>query len=202
MPQARPVSIARHAVLADGETRDLMALCQDNRVSLSTAVSAAILLAEWQIQETPSIPIPYVSPEDLRCLLSPPVAATASTNPLGVAAYLAEIDSDTDIVELAGDIAQNFGKTCRRVSSSSLSPLQSAGCRRSTRPSRCRDVHGWRTGADDAHSRQPGDRRRPWRDVADRIDGSRHLLHRYLSSTGCGSSITRMPPQAGERSKP
>jgi hypothetical protein len=106
---ARPVSVpVTRCWLTEGETQGLMALCQENRVSLSTAVSAAILLAEWKIRETPSIPIPYIYPVDLRYLLSPPVAATASTNPLGVAAYLAEINSDTDIVELAGDIAQNF----------------------------------------------------------------------------------------------
>jgi hypothetical protein len=106
---AKPISVPlARCWLTERETRDLMALCQENRVSLSTVVSAAILLAEWQIRGTPNIPIPYIYPVDLRYLLSPPVSATGSTNPLGVATFLAEIDSRTDLVELAGDIAQTF----------------------------------------------------------------------------------------------
>ena len=41
-------------------------------------------------------------------VLSPPVSATACTNPLGVATYLAEIDHNTDVVDLARDIAETF----------------------------------------------------------------------------------------------
>ncbi len=105
----KPISVpVTRCWLTERETRDLMALCQQNRVSLSTVVSAAILLAEWKIRATPNIPIPYIYPVDLRYLLSPPVSATGSTNPLGVATYLAEIESDTDIVDLAADIAQTF----------------------------------------------------------------------------------------------
>jgi hypothetical protein len=102
-----PVPVAR-CWLTERETLDLLAFCRENRVSISTVVSAAILLAEWQIRDTPNVPIPYVYPVDLRYLLSPPVSAMGSTNPLGLATYLAEIDADTDVVELAGDIAQTF----------------------------------------------------------------------------------------------
>jgi phenolphthiocerol/phthiocerol/phthiodiolone dimycocerosyl transferase len=106
---AKPISVpAARCWLTERETRDLMALCQENRVSLSTVVSAAVLLAEWQFRGTPNIPIPYIYPVDLRYLLSPPISSTGSTNPLGVATYLAEIESDTDIVELASDIAHTF----------------------------------------------------------------------------------------------
>jgi hypothetical protein len=106
---ANPVAVpVARCWLTERETRDVTALCEQNRISLSSVVSAAILLAEWQFRGTPNIPIPYVYPVDLRYLLSPPVAATESTNPLGVATYLAEVEGETDIVELAGDIAQTF----------------------------------------------------------------------------------------------
>jgi len=71
-------------------------------------VAAAILLAEWQVRETPPIPIPYLYPVDLRDLLTPPVDATASTNPLGVATYLAKIKPGTELADLAADIVETF----------------------------------------------------------------------------------------------
>ena len=71
-------------------------------------LSAVVLMAEWQLRGTPNIPVPYIYPVDLRYLLSPPVSATACTNPVGVATYLAEIDHNTDVVELARDIAETF----------------------------------------------------------------------------------------------
>ena len=105
----KPISVpVARCWLTEGQTRELTEFSHDNRVSVSTVVSAAILLAEWQIRETPHIPIPYIYPVDLRYLLSPPVSATGGTNPLGLATYLAEIEQDTDIVELAADIAQTF----------------------------------------------------------------------------------------------
>ena len=105
----KPISVpVARCWLTEGQTRELMEFSHENRVSVSTVVSAAILLAEWQIRGTPNIPIPYIYPVDLRYLLSPPVSATGGTNPLGLATYLAEIEADTDIVELAADIAQTF----------------------------------------------------------------------------------------------
>ena len=53
----------------------------------------------------PLIPIPYVYNVNLRPLLEPPVSATGCTLGLGVATYLAQITAETDIVELAQDIA-------------------------------------------------------------------------------------------------
>ena len=52
--------------------------------------------------------MPYVYPVDLRYVLSPPVSATACTNPVGVATYLAEISEHTDPVDLARDIVDTF----------------------------------------------------------------------------------------------
>jgi hypothetical protein len=83
------------------ETKDLLDLCGARRVSLNALLVAAILLAEWRLRGTPHIPIPYVYPVDLRYFLTPPVGATESTNPLGMATYLAEIDANTDVVGLA-----------------------------------------------------------------------------------------------------
>ena len=70
--------------------------------------AASILLAEWKIRETPHLPIPYIYPVDLRFRLDPPVGSTEATNPVGMAMYLAEIRSDTDILDLARDIAEAF----------------------------------------------------------------------------------------------
>ncbi len=94
--------------LTERETRALVDFARDYGLSLHCLVSAAILLAEWQVRNTPDIPIPYLYPVNLRVLLTPPVEATASTNPLGVATYLAKIDKNTDIVDLARDIVETF----------------------------------------------------------------------------------------------
>lgn len=90
------------------ETQDLRDLSVAHRVSLNALVAAAILLAEWRLRGTPHIPIPYVYPVDLRYFLTPPVGATEATNPLGMATYLAEINSETDVVSLARDIVEAF----------------------------------------------------------------------------------------------
>jgi hypothetical protein len=94
--------------LSHEETRSLIALCAERRISLNALVAAAILLAEWTIRATPHIPIPYMYPVDLRFFLTPPVGATEATNPVGMAMYLAEIRSGTDILDLARDIVEAF----------------------------------------------------------------------------------------------
>lgn len=101
------VPVARHR-FTERETHDLLAFCRAHRISSNALVSAAILMAEWHLRDRPNIPVPYIYPVDLRYFLSPPVTATACTNPLGVATYLAEIDHNTKVVELARDIAETF----------------------------------------------------------------------------------------------
>lgn len=90
------------------ETSELVEFGRANQLSLNSAVAAAILLAEWELRNTPHIPIPYIYPVDLRYLLSPPVSLTGSTLPLGVATYLAEIKPDTEVVDLARGIVESF----------------------------------------------------------------------------------------------
>jgi len=94
--------------LSQAETTAVMEFGRAHRLFLNPLVSAAILLAEWQIRDTPGIPIPYVYVVDLRMLLDPPVPLTSATNPLGMATYLAAITRDTTLVGLARDIAENF----------------------------------------------------------------------------------------------
>ncbi len=94
--------------LSRQETQDLAAICADRRVSLNALTAAAILMAEWKIRQTPHLPIPYIYPVDLRFFLTPPVGATEATNPVGMAMYLAEIRSGTDILDLARDIVEAF----------------------------------------------------------------------------------------------
>jgi hypothetical protein len=94
--------------LSERETRSLIAFGRANKVGLNGLLSAVLLLAEWQLRGRTNIPLPYVYPVDLRYVLSPPLSATACTNPLGVATYLAEIDHDTDVLDLARDIAETF----------------------------------------------------------------------------------------------
>jgi len=105
LPMHVPVARCRLTVR---ETRHLISFCRVQRLRTNAVLSAAILLAEWQLRGTPNIPVPYIYPVDLRYILSPPVSATACTNPLGVATYLAEIDHNTAIVGLARDIAETF----------------------------------------------------------------------------------------------
>ena len=90
------------------ESQSLLDICASRRVSLNAMVAAAILMAEWTIRDTPNIPIPYTYPVDLRFFLTPPVGATEATNPIGMAMYLAEIHPDTDVFDLARDIAEAF----------------------------------------------------------------------------------------------
>ncbi|CAN5605872.1 phthiocerol/phthiodiolone dimycocerosyl transferase [soil metagenome] len=94
--------------LSRQDTKELLDLCAAHRVSLNALLAAAILLAEWRLRGTPHIPIPYVYPVDLRYFLTPPVGATESTNPLGMATYLAEINSGSDVLSLAADIVETF----------------------------------------------------------------------------------------------
>ena len=90
------------------ESQSLRDVCAAHRVSLNALVAAAILMAEWAIRDSPNVPIPYTYPVDLRFFLTPPVGATDATNPIGMAMYLAEIRSDTDVIELAREIAEAF----------------------------------------------------------------------------------------------
>jgi hypothetical protein len=94
--------------LSRRESQSLLDICAARRVSLNALVAAAILLAEWTIRDTPHLPIPYMYPVDLRFFLTPPVGATQATNPVGMAMYLAEIQPNTDIMELARDIVEAF----------------------------------------------------------------------------------------------
>lgn len=107
LPQLVPMAYCK---LSEKDTESLIALCRTHKLGLNGLLSAAVLMAEWRLRETPNIPVPYVYPVDLRYVLSPPVAATACTNPVGIATYLAEIDRGTDVVELARDITETFRK--------------------------------------------------------------------------------------------
>lgn len=99
---------AARCLLTKPETEALFAFSRDRRLSINAVIAAAVLLAEWKVRGTPHLPIPYLYIADLRLHLSPPLDATACTNPLGVATYLAEIGPNTDIARLAGDIVETF----------------------------------------------------------------------------------------------
>lgn len=94
--------------LTKDETTAVVEFGRAHRLFLNPLVSAAILLAEWRLRETPEIPIPYVYVVDLRMLLQPPVPLMGATNPLGMATYLGAINSNTKLVDLARDIADNL----------------------------------------------------------------------------------------------
>lgn len=102
-----PVPVGRGR-LDVAETAALVKFGRKNRLFVNNLVSAAILLAEWRLRETPHIPIPYVYNVNLRPLLEPPVTPTGCTLALGVATYLAQITHDTDLVDLARDIASTL----------------------------------------------------------------------------------------------
>ncbi len=105
VPVAGPVVRYR---LSKEDTADLIEFSRENRLSLNTLVAAAILMTEWQVRDTPHVPIPYFYPVDLRFFLNPPVGATECSNLVGLGSYVAEIAPDTDIVDLANDITETF----------------------------------------------------------------------------------------------
>ena len=107
LPQLVPMA---SSTLSEKDTEAIIAFCRANKLGLNSLLSAAVLMAEWEIRATPNIPVPYVYPVDLRYLLSPPVSATESTNPVGIATYLAEIHRGTDVATLARDINDTYKK--------------------------------------------------------------------------------------------
>ncbi len=107
LPQRVPME---YCTLSEDDTESIIGFCRANKLGLNSLLSAAVLMAEWQLRKTPNIPVPYVYPVDLRYLLSPPVSATESTNPVGIATYLAEISQGSDVVALARDINDTFKK--------------------------------------------------------------------------------------------
>jgi hypothetical protein len=94
--------------LSQRETDGFVEFCRAHRLSFNAVLSAAILLAEWQLRGTPHIPVPFIQTVDLRYFLSPPVSATGCTNAVGLTTYLAEIDHKTGVADLASDIAETF----------------------------------------------------------------------------------------------
>ena len=96
--------------LSEADTEHVLAFCRTRELSLSSVISAVLLMAEARLRGTPNIPVPYVYTVDLRYFLTPPVSATGCTNPVGLATYLAEIDHNTRVVDLAQDIAETFRK--------------------------------------------------------------------------------------------
>ncbi|KRE33148.1 acyltransferase [Mycobacterium sp. Soil538] len=107
LPQLVPME---YCTLSEQDTEKIIAFCRANKLGLNSLLSAAVLMAEWQVRNTPNIPVPYVYPVDLRYLLTPPVSATESTNPVGIATYLAEIHPGTDVAALARDINDTYKK--------------------------------------------------------------------------------------------
>lgn len=107
-PDAVQLIPAARIRFTEQETADLVEFGLANQLSLNSVVAAAILLTEWELRNTPHIPIPYIYPVDLRYLLTPPVSATGATMPLGMASYVAEIGPDTDLVDLARGIVDAF----------------------------------------------------------------------------------------------
>jgi hypothetical protein len=112
--EAKPVAPVRvpkaSCWLGERETHALVAFGRAHKLSLNGLISAAVLMAEWQLRGKRNIPVPYIYPVDLRYFLSPPVSATGCTNPMGVGTYLAEIDHNTTVVDLARDIVETFRK--------------------------------------------------------------------------------------------
>lgn len=102
-----PIPAARGRLTA-GETAALVDFARANRLFLNNVVSATALLVEWELRETPHVPIPFLYPVDLRFILEPPVTATGATNPTGVAAFLAQITPETKLLDLARELASNF----------------------------------------------------------------------------------------------
>ena len=96
--------------LSEKHTDSIVALCRAHGLGLTSVLAAILVMAEWQLRDTPHVPIPLLYTVDLRYFLNPPVSATGCTNPVGLATYLAEIDRDTSVINLARDIGASFKK--------------------------------------------------------------------------------------------
>jgi phenolphthiocerol/phthiocerol/phthiodiolone dimycocerosyl transferase len=94
--------------LSESQTQAIVELCRAQKLGLHSVLSAAILMAEWEIRGKLNIPVPFIYTVDLRYFLSPPVSATGCTNPIGLGTYLAEIDRKTTVLDLARNIAETF----------------------------------------------------------------------------------------------
>ena len=123
--------------LSESQTHAIVELCRAEKLGLHSVLSAAILIAEWQVRGRVNIPVPFIYTVDLRYFLSPPVSATGCTNPVGLGTYLAEINQKTTVVELARDIAATFKADLDEgVIQQSRLALQPAVCRQRTRYAR------------------------------------------------------------------
>ena len=71
--------------LSESQTHAIVELCRAEKLGLNAVLSAAILIAEWQVRGRLNIPVPFIYTVDLRYFLSPPVSATGCTNPVGLA---------------------------------------------------------------------------------------------------------------------
>jgi hypothetical protein len=94
--------------LSESQTHAIVELCRAEKIGLHAVLSAVILMAEWQVRGKLNIPVPFLYTVDLRYFLSPPVSATGCTNPVGLGTYLAEINRNTTVIDLARDIAETF----------------------------------------------------------------------------------------------
>ena len=153
-PDSIQIIPAARIRFSEEETSDLVEFGLANQLSLNSVVAAAILLTEWELRNTPHLPIPYVYPVDVRYLLTPPVSATGSTLPLGLASYLAEIGPDTELVDVARGIVDAFRCRPGRWPDSTVhAAFQPAIRRRPARASAVRDVHRRRFDPRGAHTR-------------------------------------------------
>ena len=70
-PDSIQIIPAARIRFSEEETSDLVEFGLANQLSLNSVVAAAILLTEWELRNTPHLPIPYVYPVDVRYLLTP-----------------------------------------------------------------------------------------------------------------------------------
>ena len=160
LPQRVPME---YCTLSEEDTESIIGFCRANKLGLNSLLSAAVLMAEWQLRKTPNIPVPYVYPVDLRYLLSPPVSATESTNPVGIATYLAEISQGTDVAASRPRYQRHVQEGHRRRGDpAELPAFQPAVRRQPAGPPGRRDVHRQRHRAADAYPTGDEIHRQPW----------------------------------------
>jgi hypothetical protein len=58
--------------LSESQTHAIVELCRAEKLGLHSVLSAAILIAEWQVRGRVNIPVPFIYTVDLRYFLSPP----------------------------------------------------------------------------------------------------------------------------------
>ncbi|MEU7769244.1 acyltransferase [Nocardia sp. NPDC049190] len=109
-PASRTLARPLRVRLGRAATARIVELGGRPGVTVNGLVTAALLRAYATETARGALPLGCLYPVNLRTRLDPPVAAAAGTNMAGVASFAAEVDSATDLIELARRISGRLAR--------------------------------------------------------------------------------------------